>query len=98
MRFAASIEIGGKGCANLCMVVQKHLRVRQEPGRRVISRDLQYAGHVCAVLLLTDKNYPAEGQRRRHPWGLRKLPIEGEAGPGAQVIAEPVLGSGILAT
>jgi len=98
MRFAASIEIGGKGCANLCMVVQKHLRVRQEPGRRVISRDLQYADHACAVLLLTDKNYPAEGQRRRQPWGMRKLPIEGEAGPVAQVIAEPVLGSGILAT
>ncbi len=98
MRFAASIEIGGKGCANLCMVVQKHLRVRQEPDRRVISRDLQYADHACAVLLLTDKNYPAEGQRRRQPWGMRKLPIEGEAGPGAQVIAEPVLGSGILAT
>ena len=69
MRFAASIEIGGKGCANLCMVVQKHLRVRQEPDRRVISRDLQYAGHVCAVLLLTDKNYPAEGKGGGNPGG-----------------------------
>src|SRR6266436_4673007 len=91
MRFAASIEIGGKGCANLCMVVQKHLRVRQEPDRRVISRDLQYAGHVCAVLLLTDKNYPAEGQRRRQPWGLRELPIEGEAGPGRELLLSPCL-------
>ncbi len=34
------MEIDGKVCANLCMVVQKHLRVRQESGRGVISSNL----------------------------------------------------------
>src|SRR5260370_459801 len=84
------MEIDGKVCANLCMVVQKHLRVRQESGRGVISSNL----HMRTTSALSSSSATKlSGRGAKAEATLRGVePADrGEADPDGQVLAEPVL-------
>jgi hypothetical protein len=78
------------------MAVQKHLPVRQEPNR--VSSKLEYADNVCAVVLHTDKNYPAEGQRVRQPCAAWNPPIGERLIRTGKFLLSLAFGSGILGT